>query len=131
MGSKGQYKGDSMRIAGSRKLGILVADAVVAIISLSVQTFWPESQAGLFLLGVVGILQVPVYAYIKGITDEDVAAYAAGVHPRQVEEAAEMADRLKVLLSAVDKRDELRAAMSQAYEDGRVEAGGSPLAYKP
>ena len=76
--------GEAMGMLRSRKVQIALVDAFGGICTLAVQTFWPESQVGLFFLGVWGLMQPVVYAIIKGIATEDAAAYAAGVHPNQV-----------------------------------------------
>jgi hypothetical protein len=67
----------------SRKFLILCLDAFFATVS-TMLTIWLSPENVAFILGVVAIWQPVVYAVIKGITEEDVAAYDAFSHPNQV-----------------------------------------------
>ena len=68
----------------SRKFLLLIIDAVFGLAALAVGFFLAEDiETQIFIVAVFGILQPVFVGAINGITQEDAAAYAVGVHPNQ------------------------------------------------
>lgn len=61
----------------SRKFRIMIFDAGLALIALTVSTFLPEDY-GQVIMQYVAILQAPVFAVVVGIALEDAGEKAAG-----------------------------------------------------
>lgn len=71
-----------MNILNSRKIRVLIADAVFSLIALTATRFTSPDISD-YILSVIAILQLPITAIIAGIAYEDGKALEAGSHPNQ------------------------------------------------
>ena len=68
----------------SRKFLLLVIDAVFGLATLAVGFFLAEDVQTQIFVGAIFVTLQPVFVgAINGITQEDAAAYSAGIHPNQ------------------------------------------------
>ena len=69
----------------SRKWKALVVDTIFSVLVLMATWYLAPEQAGR-VIELLGLLQVPVLAFILGTAWEDSAALKAGTHPGQTKE---------------------------------------------
>ncbi len=68
----------------SRKFLLVFIDAIFALASLAVAFFLVETiELQVFIAAIFATLQPVFVSAINGITQEDSAAFAAGIHPNQ------------------------------------------------
>jgi len=72
------------RLWESRKFRILFVDAILAIVTIVVTLILSPENARI-VLGLVAVWQVPIYAVIKGIAEEDSAEKANWSPPNEPE----------------------------------------------
>ena len=68
----------------SRKFGYLLADVIAGLLALWVGVLIKDTELQRLILATWGLLQPMIWFVVWGITTEDKAAYAAGVHPKQL-----------------------------------------------
>ena len=69
----------------SRKFRVLVVDTVFSV-GVMLATWYLVPEQAERVIELLGLLQVPVLAYIGGVALEDSAALKAGTHPNQKDE---------------------------------------------